>query len=112
MNSSGLMRGRMAKSFENEAFLLFVGVTIEKQLQEWDERYEVNMMKLVDYHFVVKNGETYYDTVITEAQVAALQDSGPYALDRVIWQGLEKDGLTILEGFGNYLKMVFWGKDN
>lgn len=31
----------------------------------------------------------------------------PYALDRKIWNELQKQGLTILNGDGNYLDQIF-----
>lgn len=106
MNTSGWIRGMIAKNYENEAFLLFVGEGIERQLQEWDEKYAVNIMKLADYHFIVKNGETYYETVISKSRIAELQAVSSFALDAEIWSGLERDGLTIIKGYGNYLDYV------
>lgn len=112
MNSSGWIRSRIAESYGNEAFLLFVGNTIEHQLQEWDEDYAVNIMKFKDYHFVVKNGETYYETVIKESELPSLQAESPYALDAKIWDELQQDGLRIIKGYGNYLRKVFMSKDS
>lgn len=110
MNSSGWIRGMMAKNYENEKFLLHVGEGIEKQLQEWDANYSVNIMKLRDYHFVVRIGEKYYETVLSEKDIRELQSKGPYSLDYKIWSDLEEEGLEIKWGYGDYLDKVFWGR--
>ncbi len=106
MNTSGWIRGMIAKNYESEDFLLFVGEGIERQLLEWDGNYAVNIMKLADYHFIVRLEETYYETVISERRIAELQATGPFALDAEIWNGLVQDGLSIVKGYGNYLDYV------
>jgi len=106
MNSMGLIRGYLSKTYNNENFMILVGESIEKQLQEWDGTYAVNIMKFQNYIFIVKNGETEYRVDISEELLADLQSRGPYALDKQIWLSLERQGMKILTGYGDYLKKV------
>ncbi|PAV27938.1 hypothetical protein CIL05_18875 [Virgibacillus profundi] len=106
MNSSGWVRGYMSKSYSGEDFLIHVGTTIERQLKEWDEGYEVNIMKFRDYVFVVKKGDRYYEMKLAEKEVEMLKDKSPYSLDRRIWVELERQVIQFLEGYGNYVGRV------
>ncbi len=106
MNSSGWIRGYMSKNYSGEAYLIHVGTCIENQLKEWDNNYEVNIKKFADYEFVVKKGVRYYEMSISEEEVEALKNKGPYALDRKIWSALNERGLPILQGYGNYIERV------
>lgn len=111
MNSSGFIRGIMSKNLSNEAFVLRVGQTIEDQLKEWDEAYCVNIMKMKDYIFVVKHGEKDYWLEMTEEELAKIQDQSPYSLDAKIWLELERQGVAIQLGCGNYLGKALEGRD-
>ncbi|NMD71771.1 hypothetical protein HHO41_15840 [Bacillus sp. DNRA2] len=106
MNVSGWIRAYMSKSMNNEEFLIKVANVIEKQLKEWDENYEVYIMKLTDYEFNVKKGETYLEVVLTEAELDELQKQAPFSLDVKIWKELERQGLEIIKGHGNYLDSI------
>lgn len=107
MNSSGFIRGMMSKNYDNEKFMLHVGQCIEDQLKEWDDAYSVNIMKMKDYIFVVKRGEEDYWLEISELELRTLQDDWPYALDQLIWTELERQGIEIKFGYGDYLDKVF-----
>lgn len=107
MNISGFARGLMAKNYCAEKFLLHVANCIEGQLKEWDENYEVILMKMQDYEFIVRKGVEEYHTLLTENDIEILKQSGPFQLDRKIWKDLENQGLPILKGFGNYLETIF-----
>ncbi len=107
MNVSAIMREMIAKSRNNEQFLLHVAELIETQLKEWDNRYEVFVMLLKNYEIAVKLGEQYYHTSISNEEIGALKKEGPFALDRKLWTALQKEGLPIKESQGNYLQLVF-----
>lgn len=107
MNINVIARGMMIKSYTPEDFIQHVASTIEGQLQEWDAKYEVFLMKFQDYQLVVKRGNMYYDVFITENAVAYLQAQGAFMLDRVIWLALQEQGLPICKGLGNYMDSVF-----
>ena len=86
--------------------MILVGEGIEQQLKEWDEAYEVNIMKFKDYIFVVKNGATCYEVFISESLLAELQEQSPFSLDQKIWLELEAQGLEVVMGYGDYLMKV------
>ena len=96
----------MAKSYDGESFLLHVAEVIERQLKEWDESYEVIVMKLIDYEVVVKEENRSYELLLTEDALLTLQQKSPYALDRYLWLELEKQGLEIVRGNGDYIESV------
>ena len=106
MNAMGFIRGYLSKNCNNEDFMILVGEGIEQQLKEWDEAYEVNIMKFKDYVFVVKNGATCYEVFISESLLAELQEQSPFSLDQKIWLDLEGQGLEIVMGYGDYLMKV------
>lgn len=107
MNTSGFIRGSLAKKFDSERFLIHVSTTIERQLQEWDPTYQVYLLKLKDYVFHLKCNENQeYMIKINELKLKELQKKDPYALDRLIWKELIKQGLEPAKGHGNYLDVV------
>lgn len=106
MNATGFIRGLLSKNYSNEQFIIHVGEVIEQQLKERDGAYWVNIIKLKDYIFIVKNGDKDYWLEMTEEELAALQDQSPFSLDKRIWLELEQQGLEIVFGYGNYLERV------
>ncbi|MGM9925903.1 MAG: hypothetical protein ACI35R_16785 [Bacillus sp. (in: firmicutes)] len=106
MNINGMTRNYLSLNLEAEDFLQHVASTIELQLREWDEVYEVFVMKFSDYHVSVKYNEQYYDVPITEDELVELHKRGAYELDRKIWSQLQKQKLPIQKGFGNYIEYV------
>ena len=106
VNVNRFARSVMAKNYDGESFLLHVAEVIERQLKEWDEAYEVLVMKLIDYEVVVKKENRSYELSLTEKALLSLQQKGAYALDRYLWLELEKQGLKIVRGNGNYIESV------
>ncbi|KMM39176.1 hypothetical protein [Guptibacillus hwajinpoensis] len=106
MNSNGFARGLLAKHYNGEKFLLHVADVIERQLKEWSVVYEVMVMKLSDYKIVVKKDNRYYELVISEKELDTLQATAPFALDRFVWKELEKQGIEIVRGYGDYIERV------
>ncbi|MDP4552895.1 hypothetical protein Q9251_18610 [Alkalihalobacillus macyae] len=106
MNSNGFARGLLAKHYSGEKFLLHVSDVIERQLKEWSDAYEVMVMKLADYKIVVKKDNRYYELVISEKELDTLQATAPFALDRYVWKELEKQGIAIVRGYGDYIERV------
>ncbi|WP_338472459.1 hypothetical protein R4Z10_06870 [Niallia sp. XMNu-256] len=107
MNINGFARGLMAKNDSEEKFLKHVASLVERQLKEWDEQYEVMVMKLTHYEFVVNHNDHFYHLQLTIHDIHKLQQKSPYALDRKIWKELEKQGLTIKRDKGNYIAVMF-----
>lgn len=107
MNVSAFIRDYMAKNHYAEDFLIHVAELIEKQLQKWDEKYEVFVMHLKNYEITVKNNEQYYHATLTDDKIRNLQKKDAFALDRQLWTELKKNGLVIKKCEGNYLNEVF-----
>lgn len=108
MNVSGVIRGYMSKNMDVEQFIIHVATLMEKQLKEWDENYEVYVMKMANYELVVKNGEKYYEVSLSEDEIKVLQNKSPFSLDKRLWTELEQQGLNLLWGYGDYLDKVFF----
>lgn len=106
MNVSGFIRRLMSRNLNEEEFVIKVSNTIEQQLKEWDGHYEVIVLKLKNYHWIIKRKEVHYSMELTEREVQQLQRRSPFALDRKLWDELEKQGLPIFKGVGNYLDYV------
>jgi hypothetical protein len=106
VNVNRFARSVMAKSYDGESFLVHVAEVMERQLKEWNEAYEVLVMKLIDYEVLVKKENRSYEILLTENAVLSLQQKSPYALDRYLWQELEKQGLKIVRGNGDYIESV------
>lgn len=107
MDVSGMIRGYMSKNMDSEAFLLHVANVIENQLQEWDEAFELYVMKLKDYEIVVKHQESYFHVYLSEKDLHTLQHTSAFALDRNIWVELQSQGIEIIRGKGNYIDYMF-----
>ena len=107
MNSSVVIRGWMSNCLSGEEFIKHVAGVIERQLKEWDDHYEVFLMKLAYYEVIIKNGETYYHADLSEQELETLQKKSPFSLDRNIWLELQNQGLPIIKGIGDYLDKVF-----
>ncbi|WP_251552700.1 hypothetical protein [Neobacillus muris] len=106
MNISGFARGLMSRNYSTERFLLHVANCVEGQLKEWDEQYEVLVLKLKNYEFIVKMNDRDYYLSISEEEITALQQMDAFALDQKIWKELEGQGLPIERGHGNYIDYV------
>lgn len=106
MNINGFARGYMANNHSAEEFIKHVLEEMEQQLLEWDHNYEVFLLKLSYYEIMVKKEDHYYNVKLSENEVVSLQKKGPFQLDRKVWKELEKQGLTIIKGHGNYIDTV------
>src|SRR5699024_1360064 len=97
----------MSKSMETEMYLTHVVKTIRRQLEKWDERYEVQLHQdLLDetsYEVNVALEDFTYHVHLDFPTVAILQDKSPYSLDRHIWELLKSKGLVIEQKHGDYL---------
>jgi len=111
LNSTGFVRGMMSKSFEIEDYLNHVVTTIGRQLNMWDERYEVSLfhdlLAETNYEVIVKLEDKTYQVDLELSNVAALQDKSPYSLDRHIWESLKNQGLVIEKTHGDYLEKCY-----
>ncbi|WP_462411688.1 hypothetical protein [Neobacillus sp. Marseille-QA0830] len=106
MNISGFARGLMSKNYNPERFLLHVANCVEGQLKEWDEKFEVMVLKLKKYEIIISTDDEDYYIPLPDEEIAALQQMGAFALDHRIWKELEDQGLSIERGHGNYIDYV------
>jgi hypothetical protein len=106
MDINGEIRRYMARNMSREEFIKYVGTAIEHQLKEWDVNYEVFLLKLMKYEFMINNGDQYYHVKISENELDSLQKSSPFELDRKVWLELEKKGLPVIRGVGNYIETI------
>jgi len=111
VNSTGFVRGMMSKSMETEMYLTHVVKTIRRQLENWDERYEVklqqDLLEETNYEVNVTLEDKTYRIHLDYPTVAALQDKSPYSLDRHIWESLKSKGLVIEKTHGDYLDKCY-----
>jgi hypothetical protein len=106
MDINGEIRGYMARNMGREEFIKYVATAIEHQLKEWDGNYEVFLLKLKKYEFMINNGDKYYHVKISENELDSLQKTSPFGLDRKVWKELEKQGLEVIRGSGNYIETI------
>jgi len=111
LNSTGFVRGMMSKSMETEMYLTHVVETIDRQLEKWDEHYEVKLQQdLLDetsYEVTVHLEDITHRVHLDFSTVATLQDKSPYSLDRHIWESLKSKGLVIEQKHGDYLDKCY-----
>jgi hypothetical protein len=106
MDINGETRGYMARNMSREEFIKYVASAIEHQLKEWDQNYEVFLLKMKKYEFMINNGDHYYHAKLSDNELDSLQKSNPFDLDRRVWKELEKQDLPIKRGVGNYIETV------
>lgn len=106
MNINGIARSYMARHQGGEEFIKHVADLMERQLKEWNEDYQVFLMKYSYYELSIKNNERYYYVQLSEMELEMLKKKDPYALDRKLWKSLEEQGLPIQKGIGNYIDWV------
>jgi len=107
MNTSGFLRGMMAKGTDPERFIIHVANCVERELKQWDENYRVVMMKLQNYEIYINYEDTSYHLTISEDELVELKQKGPYSLNQRIWFDLQNQGMEIVMGYGNYLEYIF-----
>ncbi|WP_338448121.1 hypothetical protein R4Z09_17970 [Niallia oryzisoli] len=108
MEINGPERRSLAQNMTLEDFFIHVATDIERQLKEWDIDYEVMVMKLEDYEFIVKYHEAYCEISFSENIIKTLQRKDPYEIDRKIWKELQNKGISIVKGKGNYIDFIMW----
>ena len=108
MNINGFARNYMARYLSGEEYLMHVATLIERQLKEWNQNYELFVLKLYNYEVIINNQDDYYYVQLSESELHSLQKSGSYEVDRKVWGELLIQGLPIIKGKGNYIEMVLY----
>ena len=92
MNVNRFARSIMAENYDGESFLLHVSAVIERQLKEWDETYDVIVMKLIDYEVVVKKENRYYEVLLSEKALLSLQQKCSLCARSIFVAGIREAG--------------------
>ncbi|WP_046181035.1 hypothetical protein [Domibacillus tundrae] len=108
MNTSGMLRGYLAKVMDQESFFFHVINCMEKQLVDWG----VNTMLLFNWEkqsedvfgFFIIDGFSY-SFVLNKQTLRQLQAQSPYAIDRALWESLIQDGFILKES--SYIHKAF-----
>ena len=108
MNTSGMLRGYLAKVMDQESFFFHVINCMEKQLIDWgnDPMLLFNWEKQSEDvgGFFIIDGFSY-SFVLTKQTLKKLQMQSPYALDRLIWESLIEGGFILKES--SYIDKAF-----
>ncbi|OLN21601.1 hypothetical protein BTO30_14050 [Domibacillus antri] len=108
MNTSGMLRGYLAKVMDQESFFFHVINCMEKQLVDWGsdplllfnwEKKEKN----VSGSFIIDG--FLYEFSLGKEQLKLLQQRSPYAVDRMIWEELISNGFVLKES--SYIDKAF-----
>ncbi|WP_046176154.1 hypothetical protein [Domibacillus indicus] len=108
MNTSGMLRGYLAKVMDQESFFFHVINCMEKQLIDWGN--EPILLFNWEKHskdvggFFLVDGFSYFFTFEKQA-LKQLQNQSPYAVDRALWESLVENGFVLKES--NYIDKAF-----
>lgn len=105
MNSTGFIRGYMAKNQNSEQFFKHVISCIERQLQEFDENIKVIVEEGSPNIIYVQGSEENWAISCANDEIKKLQRQSPYALDRKLWRDLINMGFKV-EPVTDYLQKV------
>ncbi|MEK4029612.1 hypothetical protein MKZ02_13885 [Pseudobacillus sp. FSL P4-0506] len=108
MNTSGMLRGYLAKMMSNESYFYHVINCMDVQLNDWGQEaillFDWNEYEEVIYaSFIIE--DYLYTFSLDKEKVAELQEKSPYSLDRYMWEALVKQGFHLQES--NYIHMAF-----
>ncbi|KKB34307.1 hypothetical protein [Bacillus thermotolerans] len=107
MNTSGMLRGYLAKVLDHENYFYHVMNCMEVQFHDWEHEtmllFDWGHTKEIHATFIID--EHIYSLAINKEIVAALQRKNPYALDRYIWEHLIEQGFELKES--NYILLAF-----
>jgi hypothetical protein len=105
MNKNGFLRSLMARNQNSREFFKHVISCIERQLQEFNEHYEVIVWDAEPLIIQVHGDEHSWFVSLLNEEIPKLQKQDPYALDRIIWRKLQEVGLHV-EPKTEYLQWV------
>jgi hypothetical protein len=100
MNSTGFLRGYMAKNMSSESFINVVVKTISS---EFNEDVQILNTSQDEYEIMLKN----YKFIINSAVIDELRLKSPYALDRFLLNEFKAQGFDFHEERSQYIKYCF-----
>ncbi|MBQ0141135.1 MAG: hypothetical protein KBT36_17875 [Kurthia sp.] len=107
MNTNSFFRTTMANSYTTRKFFEKVTSDLHTQLLQWDMQVNVELEEWRSYVVKVQYLGKNYRVSLSKNEIDLLQHESPYALDKVIWDELVKQGLIIKASEGNFLQKVF-----
>lgn len=99
MNTTGFIRGYMAKNMENEKFLIHV---LDCLKQEFGFTTNLNIDE-DNYKIVIEN----YEVNLNKEECRKLQERGAYILDRYILEDLEAKEFKFDKERSQYIRYCF-----
>lgn len=112
MNTNSFFRTSMATSFTTRKFFKKVTNDIHSQLSKWESNVEVEVESWRSYVVKFHYADQTFRMTFSKNEIDLLQHDSPYALDRIIWKELVKNGLKLKVSEGNYLPIVFAEQQN
>jgi hypothetical protein len=100
MNTTGFLRGYMAKNMSSERFINIVAEVIAK---EFDEKVQV-ISETLNEHSILFKG---YRVNVNSNLIDQLKGKSPYAVDRLLLSEFRKQGFTFDDKRSQYLMYCF-----
>jgi thermostable 8-oxoguanine DNA glycosylase len=97
MNTTGFIRGYMAKNMSAESFIQVVAEALVKEFEE-----EVNIVFKIENEYVVLFKD--YSVSITNDLINDLKEKSPYAVDKHLLQEFRKQGFSFNENRSQYIR--------
>lgn len=100
MNTTGFLRGYMAKNMKADQF---IKVAAEAISREFKENVEVTTESPEKYEIIFKG----YKAEISSALIEELKEKSPYAVDKYLLEEFRKQGLCFNEDRSQYIRCCF-----
>jgi hypothetical protein len=100
MNSTGFLRGYMAKNMSSESF---INIVVKAISIEFNEHVQILNTSQDEYEIMLKN----YKLTINSAVIDELRTKSPYALDRFLLSEFKAQGFDFHEERSQYMKYCF-----
>jgi hypothetical protein len=96
MNSTGFIRGYMAKNMSAESFIIVVAEALSREFEE-----EVNTIFISQNEYLILFKE--YRVSINTNLIEELKSKSPYGVDKYLLQEFRKQGFSFDEGRSQYI---------
>lgn len=93
MNTTGFLRGYMAKNMSAESFIKVVAEALAREFEE-----EVNTVSIIENEY-----EIWFASINTEL-INELKTKSPYAVDKYLLQEFSRQGFRFDESRSQYIK--------
>ncbi len=100
MNTSGYIRGYMAKNMKAEDFIKVVVSALNREFEEIKEGVS---LEYKDKEFIISMGK--YQVVMSKELIDKLKS--PYGIDKYILEEFEKQGFTFERNRSQYIQYCF-----